>query len=74
MIDLGFFLSASFSAELQDNELCNLCLKGMMDHDWEGKELGQVVLPLLGRFKGETGLNYHLIHIVVVTTRMDVQE
>ena len=45
----------------------------MMDHDWEGKELGQVVLPLLGRFKGETGLNYHLIHIAVVTTRMDVQ-
>ena len=68
IIQLGFYLSATFSAGLRGNELFNLNLKGLLEHDQEASELGHVILPLLGRFKGETGLNYHLIPIAGVTT------
>ena len=63
IIHLGCYLSATFSAGLRGNELFNLNLKGLLEHDQEASELGHVILPLLGRFKGETGLNYHLIPI-----------
>ena len=33
LVDLGFFLNAGFSAGLRGNELCNLSLKGMLEHD-----------------------------------------
>jgi len=35
----------------------------------EKAEMKHVVVPLLGRFKGETGENYHLLCIVDVTPR-----
>ena len=63
IIQLGFYISATFSAGLRGNELFNLNVKGLLEHDQEASNLGHVILPLLGRFKGETGLNYHLIPV-----------
>ena len=53
--DMGFYISATFSAGLRGNELFNLSLKGLLEHDEESVSLGHVLLPLLGKFKGETG-------------------
>ena len=62
-IQLGCYLSATSSARLWGNELFNLNIKGLLEHDQEASDLGHGILPLLGRFKGETGFNYHLIPI-----------
>ena len=66
-IELGFFLSAGFSAGLHGDEWCSLSLKGIMEHDWGSNELRHVTLPLLWRFNEEACLNFHLIPITDVT-------
>ena len=67
LVDMGFYISATFSAGLRGNELLNLSLKGLLEHDEESISLGHVLLPMLGKFKGETGLNYHMIPIAETT-------
>ena len=52
-----------FSAGLQGNELFDVSLKGLLEHDVKTSNLGCVLLPLLEKFKGERRLDYHLIPI-----------
>ena len=65
--ELGLYIHALFSAGLWGNELLNLSLTGLLAHNDEDVEMNYVMLTLLANFKGETGLNYYLIHIVGVT-------
>jgi hypothetical protein len=72
--DLGTAMEASFYlvafvCALRGEEVPLADLHGTIKY-WESGEVGDVrhvVIPLLGRFKGETGESYHLLCAVDVT-------
>jgi len=67
-MEAAFYLVA-FCCALQGEEVPLVDLHGSFKH-WEDGEIGilpHVVVPLLGRFKGETGENYHILCIVSTT-------
>ena len=67
----ALFYLIAFCCALRGEEMQMIDLFGMFKH-WdagEAAELKHVVIPLLGRFKGETGENYHLLCIVDSTPR-----
>ena len=66
--DMGLLVSGrGGSAGLKVNELLNLSLKGVLEHDQEAENLEYVILPLLRQFKGETRLSYYLIPVAAAT-------
>ena len=67
--EAAFYLIA-FCCALRGEEVPKVDLFGAIKHWREGVtgELKHVVVPLTGRFKGETGENYHLLCIVDVTS------
>ena len=73
LTDMGLYIIAKFSAGLRRNEVFNISLKGLLKYDMESSSLGNVLLPLLGKFKRETGLNYHLIPIAN-TTKIEIKK
>jgi len=67
--EAAFYLIA-FCGALRGEEVPKVDLYGAVKH-WEEGEIGElkhVVVPLTGRFKGETGENYHLLCFVDVTS------
>lgn len=69
-MEASFYLVA-FCCALRGEEIQLTNLFGMLKH-WDAGEIAEtkhVVIPLLGRFKGETGENYHLLCVVDVTPR-----
>lgn len=64
----------TYGAALRGNEGFMVDLKGLLDHLHHGKgdslgpnEAAHVVIPLLGKFKGEDGARFHLKPLVAVT-------
>ena len=69
IVDMEVFILASFLAELRGEETMKLVLGEICDHLDESENrrtYKHVVLPLRGRFNGESGGK---IHFVAVTTR-----
>jgi hypothetical protein len=62
----GAFYVIAFCCALRGEEVPLVNLFGIKKHWEEGDthNIKHVVIPLLGRFKGETGENYHLLCIV----------
>jgi len=68
-ISVAAYLVVSFCASLRGPEGFMLCLAGLrkyLDYEGSGKN-AHVVVPLLGRFKGEEGEHYHFIPLPSVT-------
>ena len=68
--ELGFFLTAGFSAALRGEEIVKLDVRELLLRWADAGSSGTpfVPLPLLGRFKGETGQQHHIIPIATITT------
>jgi hypothetical protein len=66
----GAFYLIAYCCALRGEEMQMTDLYGILRHWDEGDrcELKHVVVALLGRFKGETGENYHLLCIADVTS------
>ena len=67
--ELGFFLAAGYSAALRGEEIVKMDMREILLR-WEdalGGDIPFIPLPLLGRFKGETGHRHHIIPIAAVT-------
>ena len=59
----GAFFTISFVLALHGNETLMIDLKGLIDYVQEGKTdtKPHMVVPLLGRFKGEDYQRYHIL-------------
>ena len=71
IVDMGVFILASFLAGLRGEETLKLVLgetRDYLDEAENHRSYKHVVLPLRGRFKGESGENFHF---VAVTARTD---
>jgi hypothetical protein len=69
-VSVATYLTVGFCGSLRGNEGFMLCLTGlrrMLDEGKTGDKNDHVVLPLLGRFKGEAGERYHLIPLPSTT-------
>jgi len=66
---LAFFCIASFCGGLRGEEVPMADLGGFLKHlnAGDSPELPHIILPLLGRFKGETGEKHHLVPLAAVT-------
>ena len=67
---VGYYLVVSFACSLRDNEGLMMDLHRLISHITDGRHdltTPYVVIPLLGRFKNETGECLHLILSVNVT-------
>ncbi len=66
----GSFYLIAFCCALRGEEVPLADMYGMIKHREDGERAKEkhVVVVLLGRFKGETGENYHLMPIVDVTS------
>eukprot|EP00957_Ditylum_brightwellii_P089132 6787442-Ditylum_brightwellii.AAC.1 len=64
---VSFYLLICYVASLRGNEGFMIEAQGLLEHSehgWEEEEaLRQVVIPLLGQFKGEQTEHWHLILI-----------
>ncbi len=67
---IGAFSVIAFCASFRGSEAFMVDLRGLIKHQQELLQMNQldhVVVPLLGRFKGETNSRYHLIPLVSTT-------
>jgi hypothetical protein len=69
----ALFCILTFCASLRGEETPLMDLSGVLNHYLEGRdhpteELRHVTIPLLGRFKTETGEHYHMIPVVWETS------
>jgi hypothetical protein len=72
---LGSFSIIAFCASFRGSEVFMTDLRGLLRHQQELTRMNKhdhVVVPLLGRFKGETNSRYHLIPLAA-TTRSGLQ-
>jgi hypothetical protein len=69
LVTVGAYIAVTYVASLRGNEGFMLDLHALRKWFPEGKddELSYIVLPLLGRFKGEEGERQHLFPVVSVT-------
>jgi len=66
---LGAFVAIAFCGSFRGNEVFLVDLFGVSKYlNSSEVEEGTVVIPLLGRFKGETGERYHLTPLAAVTS------
>lgn len=65
----GYFYLIAFCWGLRGEEVPLSDLNGMLKHWDEGGQHSKphVVVSLLGRFKGETGIGYHILPIIATT-------
>jgi hypothetical protein len=67
VVEIGFFLVVNFCLGLRGEEVVKMDVAGFLTYFEAGKDHGSfphVMVPLLGRFKGETGERWHLLPIV----------
>jgi hypothetical protein len=67
---LGAFGVVAFCASLRGSEVFMIDLRGLIRHQQELSRMNKhdhIVVPLLGRFKGETNSRYHLIPLSATT-------
>ena len=70
IVDMGVFILASFLAGLRGEETLKLVLGETRDYIHESENhrtYKYVVLPLRGRFKGESGGNFYFVAVVART-------
>jgi hypothetical protein len=67
IVEIAFFLFAGFCLGLRGEEVVKLDISGFLTYFEAGRDHpvhSHVMVPLLGRFKGETGERWHLLPIV----------
>jgi len=66
---LAFYCIASFCGGLRGEEVPMADLAGFLKHLDAGgsSDLPHIIIPLLGRFKGETGEKHHLVPLAAIT-------
>jgi hypothetical protein len=67
IVEIAFFLVAGFCLGLRGEEVVKLDISGFLTYFEAGRDHpvhSHVMVPLLGRFKGETGERWHLLPIV----------
>ena len=70
LIMAGAYASVCFCGSFRGHEVFLTDLSGLIKYQKETEQSGRdeyIVLPLLGRFKGETGERYHLTPLAAVT-------
>ena len=65
VVDLGFFLSTGFSGSLRGEDVMKIDSYNLILYHEDAMNTGNsfVAIPLLGRFKGDTGIMYHIIPV-----------
>jgi hypothetical protein len=66
VVEIAMFLVAAFCLGLRGEEVVKMDIAGFMTYFEAGRDHDNphVMIPLLGRFKGETGERWHLLPIV----------
>jgi hypothetical protein len=66
VVEMAMFLVAGFGLGLRGEEVVQMDISGFMAYFEAGRDHSSphVMIPLLGRFKGETGKRWHLLPIV----------
>jgi hypothetical protein len=67
VVEIAFFLVVQFGLALRGEEVVKLDVAGFLSYFEAGRDHAQhphVMIPLQGRFKGETGERWHLLPIV----------
>jgi hypothetical protein len=67
VVEIAMFLVTGFGLGLRGEEVVKLDIAGFLTYFEAGRDHGvhpHVMVPLLGRFKGETGERWHLLPIV----------